>query len=70
MSELSVERRAANSGRADRAAAVLSHYQTLSSSDDEDAICDLLADLMHFVSRVGGGVLLVPTICIRKDEQP
>ncbi len=37
-----------NHDRAQRAAAALRHFQSLTGTDNEDSLCDLLCDLMHF----------------------
>ena len=42
-----------NDQRAERAAAALQIFQTVTGTDPEDALCDLLADLMHWCDRNG-----------------
>ena len=39
-----------NRTRAEWAAAALDQFQALVGTDDGDAVCDLLCDLMHFCS--------------------
>lgn len=42
-----------NDARAARAAAALQHFQIATCADDQDAVRDLLCDLMHWCDRNG-----------------
>jgi hypothetical protein len=43
-----------NKERAEWAASTLGAFQDITGTDDEDAVCDLLCDLMHCCDRYGG----------------
>lgn len=47
------EASAENGGRALRAETALTNYQDETGADLEDAVCDLLADIMHWCDRSG-----------------
>jgi len=42
-----------NNDRAEWAACCIRHFQCQTGTDWEDAVCDLLGDLMHFCDREG-----------------
>ncbi len=44
-----------NDSRAVRAACCIRHFQCQTGTDWDDAVCDLLGDLMHFCDRAGFG---------------